>query len=471
MTDHEHSHHCGHPDRRRFLKDGIAASAAVLLMPPALAEALGSGARAVSDSHGTRSTRPYLDVARQAGAWLATSAKRDEHGVSWPADPAKPDSVQYSLYTGMPGVVLFHLELYHATREQSALDAGLAGADHLIQTLSREQQIRDWGLYTGHAGVVYTLEMAHRASGRERYRMAAKMALDLLKSAAKPAGDGVEWSPSTDIISGSAGIGLFLLWAGATFADAECKPLAQQAGFRLIERGQSDRGGTKWLISPQITRNYPNFSHGAAGVSYFLATLHQATGERAFLDAAKSGAAYLDALSTTTPGGGRMVFHSEPGNEHLYYLSWCHGPAGTARLYHRLGQVPGEGQYRERVAQLAQATLDLKVPERSPGFWNNISQCCGNTGVSEFFVDLHRLTGDRRHLTFAEVVSRDTITRGTAEGAGMKWIQAEHRVQPQLLIAQTGLMQGAAGVGLGMLHLDGALEQRAPFVVLPDNPY
>jgi hypothetical protein len=30
-------------------------------------------------------------------------------------------------------------------------------------------------------------------------------------------------------------------------------------------------------------------------------------------------------------------------------------------------------------------------------------------------------------------------------------------------------MQGAAGVGLALLHLDGAREGRAPFVRLPDE--
>jgi hypothetical protein len=37
-------------------------------------------------------------------------------------------------------------------------------------------------------------------------------------------------------------------------------------------------------------------------------------------------------------------------------------------------------------------------------------------------------------------------------------------------VAQTGLMQGAAGVGLALLHLDGALSARSPAVVLPDAP-
>jgi hypothetical protein len=44
-------------------------------------------------------------------------------------------------------------------------------------------------------------------------------------------------------------------------------------------------------------------------------------------------------------------------------------------------------------------------------------------------------------------------------------------VRPELLIAQTGLMQGAAGVGLAMLHLDGVSQRRPPLVVLPDDPF
>ncbi len=113
----------------------------------------------------------------------------------------------------------------------------------------------------------------------------------------------------------------------------------------------------------------------------------------------------------------------------------------------------------------------MKVPERSPGFWNNISQCCGNCGVTEFFTSMHQLRKDPRHLAFAEVVARDTIARGTAEGDGMKWVQAENRVSPDQVVAQTGLMQGAAGVGLAMLHLDGVLKGRPPIALLPDNPF
>ena len=59
----------------------------------------------------------------------------------------------------------------------------------------------------------------------------------------------------------------------------------------------------------------------------------------------------------------------------------------------------------------------------------------------------------------------------TPEGDALKWLQAENRTSPQAVVAQTGLMQGAAGVGLAMLHLDGAIAGRRRAVVLPDDPF
>jgi lantibiotic modifying enzyme len=460
-----------HPDRhfpstrRDLLRHGLAASATALLSPrfDVLTRAFGLTA--------LDSASPYLDAALQAERWISMSAQHSARGTAWPWNPADAAKIETNLYTGTPGVVLFYLELHRATGERPPLEQAMAGADYLIATLPDESGDADGGLYTGLAGVAYTLEMTHRASDERRFGDGAARALALLKRRATPTGAGVEWSESTDIISGNAGIGLFLLWAHEQMHDAESLALAQRAGRRLVERAQQDRGGLKWLVSPQITRNYPNFSHGTAGVSYFLASLHRVTGEREFLDAARSGAAYLDALATTTPNGGRMVFHSEPGNEQLFYLGWCHGPAGTARLYHRLATSTGDAAYRERVGQLARAVVDMHVPERSPGFWNNISRCCGNCGVTEFFIDLHRATGERAQLEFAERVAQDTLDRATRDGTGERWIQAENRVQPEVVIAQTGLMQGAAGVGIAMLHLDGVAAGRQPFVVLPDTPF
>ena len=415
--------------------------------------------------------RPWLAAALKAERWLAASAQTGATGISWPADPTNPKSVSTDLYTGMAGVVLFYLELHAATGDDGALRMARGGADYLLASVPDEPGNAPMGLYTGLAGTATVLSLAYRVIRDARYQAGVRRILALLAKSARPAGAGVEWNESTDIISGSAGIGLALLALADASRDVDARKLASDAGNRLIERGHAAADGLTWVIQPSIPHNYPNFSHGTAGVSFFLATLSGVSKKREHLDAALAGERWLRARMTTTASGGRMVYHSTPGNEQLFYLSWCHGPTGTARLYRALAQVTGDASWDKRVDELALAVRDMKVPERSPGFWNNISLCCGNCGVSEFFIAMHRRGRDARHLTFAEDIGHDTLARATAEGDGFKWEQAEHRVRPELLVAQTGLMQGAAGVGLAMLHLDGAREGRAPLVRLSDDPF
>lgn len=450
--------------RRDLLKHGLAGSA-VLLVPSALRAAIDR----MPEPQGTG--RPWLAAALKAERWLAASAQQVRDGVTWPADPTDPKSVSTDLYTGMAGVVLFYLELHYATGDESAMRMARGGADYLLASVPDESSRAEMGLYTGLAGTATVLALAHRVTKDPRYQAGVRRILGLLAHSARPTGNGVEWNESTDIISGSAGIGLTLLALADESRDVDARKLAADAGNRLIERSQATDEGLTWLIQPDMPRNYPNFSHGTAGVSYFLATLSATSKERKHLDAALSGERWLRGRMTATASGGRMIYHSAPGNEQLFYLSWCHGPAGTARLYRSLARVTGDATWDARVGELALAIRDMKVPERSPGFWNNISQCCGNCGVSEFFIAMHRRSRDARHLAFAEEVAHDTLARAAAEKDGMKWVQAEHRVRPELLVAQTGLMQGAAGVGLAMLHLDGAREGRAPLVRLPDDPW
>jgi hypothetical protein len=59
----------------------------------------------------------------------------------------------------------------------------------------------------------------------------------------------------------------------------------------------------------------------------------------------------------------------------------------------------------------------------------------------------------------------------TRDGKGLRWVQAEHRVRPELLVAQTGYMQGAAGIGMWLLRLDAAGRGRGAFVRFPDTPW
>src|SRR5262249_16155635 len=178
------------------------------------------------------------------------------------------------------------------------------------------------------------------------------------------------------------------------------------------------------------------------------------TKKKEFLDAALAGAKYLQSIADTE-GDGCLIFHNEPDGKDLYYLGWCHGPVGTARLFYRLYQATGDKTWLGGTGQSARSVMARGIPEKqTPGFWNNVSVCCGSAGVAEFFLSLHRLTRDPTYLEFSERVTAQLLAKGTRDEAGLRWVQAEHRVKPELLIAQTGYSQGAAGVGMWLLHLD-----------------
>jgi lantibiotic modifying enzyme len=412
----------------------------------------------------------YFRAAFDAQAWIQSAAIKSEQGTAWLANPLDPKSINLTLYTGTPGVVLFLLETYRSTDNQyipALLDAK-SGADYLINNFDKQ---KDSGLYTGLAGVGVALIETYKVTKDEKYRSAALRVAQLLKDRAGRAGRGAEWNDSTDIISGNAGIGLFLLYAGRELGDASFQDLAVQAGRRLLELGQPEANGMKWAMNKTFPRLMPNFSHGTAGIAYFLATLYQETKQKEFLDGALAGATYLKAVAKTD-GDICMIFHDEPDGKDLYYLSWCHGPAGTARLFYRLYQVTGDKSWMELVKKSARAIMKSGIPEKeTPGFWNNVSQCCGSAGVGEFFLSLYQVTKDKSYLEFVKRVTTNLLARSAKENNGIKWIQAENRREPDVQLAQTGYMQGAAGIGMFLLRLDAVQANKKPAITFPDSPF
>jgi len=414
--------------------------------------------------------RPYLQEALEVAKWLRSVEVRTEAGKTWPAAPRDSGASGPYLYSGYAGVVLFFLELGRATGDAQWTEDAKLGADAIIASLPANTSQVDSGLYTGIAGLGFVLEEVFQTTQDPKYRRASRRCVGLISEAAKKVGAGVEWNEVTDIIRGSAGTGLFLLYARERMNDDELLELAAKAGHRLVELGKKEHGGLSWSMSRSYTPSMPNFSHGTAGICYFLATLYQETGEPVFLDAALEGVKYLDAIAKKDEG--YLVFHHAPEGEDLFYLGWCHGPTGTGRLFHRLWAITKEQTHRDRLMAGAKSVSESGIPDKlTPGFWNNVSQCCGTAGVAAYFVELHKVSGDEAHLAFAEKMTQNLLSRSTRAEHGQYWVQAEHRVRPELLQAQTGYMQGAAGIGLLLLQWD-AFERDRDFPLrFPDSPF
>jgi len=209
-----------------------------------------------------------------------------------------------------------------------------------------------------------------------------------------------------------------------------------------------------------------NFSHGTAGVAYYLVKFHEQHQHKKYLNAAIESTRILKSL-TNNKG---YISHHLPGGDSLYYLNWCHGPAGTNRLYHSLYVTTKEDRWRQKIVTSSNSMVSEGIDTlRKPGFWNNMGKCCGSASVAEYYAWLYDFTDNEDYMTFSYQMTELIQKNATEAENSLKWVHAENRVSPEVLTAQTGLMQGTAGIGLWFLELHARQNGTSPRILLPDK--
>jgi len=471
-----------------------------------------------------------LKYAKGAANWILSLAGSNRDALTWPVNDTDRKAPAFDLYYGMPGGILLIAEL--AKEDPSgpyaeALPRCVAGLEHMrvptgiLDTRPRKTGAvpaprEVWGtteggslkivpgLYSGLSGIAWLYLELSRSTGDEKYKERAREIVEILLDRGIFKSDSSLWDNSTDIISGASGTGLIFLRAYAVLRNPRCTVMAESAGDFLLEEAIQTIVGLKWKINSGAGTVYPNFAHGTAGVGYFLLRLYEVTKEKKYLDAAKDAVRELEANADENSRRKTCAwFHHEGDGEDLYYAGWCHGPAGTARLFYELARAnlnrdvkpsskrqeftpfrmpdgrwlaPDKREIADpmtRVDCAANWLLTSGIPEPAKpikGYWNE-GICCGTAGVGEFFVDLYLATKKPEYLKAAERMALHLAKAAEPVGEGYRWIQAEDRISPQKKDAQTGYAQGAAGIGLFFLKLARAQRGETAGWQLPDNPF
>lgn len=434
----------------------------------------------------------YLAAAEETARWIRSTAQPAEHGLVWLPEPDRPErtatvTAPDTIYSGNAGIVLYLLQLARATGQTAYLDEAVEGAKQIaaswrdVLTFDFMSAVDNVNLDFNHglSGTAFTLAQVWQASGRSDAREAAAAITSYIAAAARPAGRGVVWLDAPAAALGDGSIVLYLLWAAQALGEPAWRELATQAGYRILERAEPDsRGGWKWTGFPLERLGappgayMPNFEFGTAGVAFVMARLFAETRDPAFLEAAREGATQIEAIATVR-NDAALLHLREPDQTNIYYLGYCGGPVGTARLFAELFYITGEAEYRDWMERFARGIMRSGIPERqTPGLWNVVCQCCGTAGIIDFFVSLWHMTRNPDYLAFAKRVADQTLSRATDfDGRGLRWYQAWTRVKPGEVTAETGYMIGAAGVGSALLHLALAEQGRAEAILFPDNPW
>jgi lantibiotic modifying enzyme len=375
-------------------------------------------------------------VVSDALAWIASVAvPGDAGGLAW----RECGEVADGLYAGAPGVLLGCAEAYAAGVDVGAVATG--ARDRLVT-----QTLTDDSLFGGQAGVVVALsawaEVADdriaRAAAREH---AAGIAARMLSRSLEPA-------RCTDIISGDAGILLTLVDAGEPAA-------AEMLADGLVALADDRPDGLHWWMIPEYPNLMPGFSHGTAGVAYALLRAATALGRTDLGDVAVRAADGLLRLGNGPEGWALpLLIPAKPGRPAVNF-GWCHGPAGTMRLFALLDEVDGDPRWRRALDACLAALRDSRLPERLyPGYWDNLARCCGTAGVGQVLLDRYQATGDPALLAWSRSLAEDVLARTLTMPAGVAWSNTEHTATPPDLPPEPGFMQGAAGIAGWLARLD-----------------
>jgi lantibiotic modifying enzyme len=415
-----------------------------------------------------------LQLAVDAGNWLAAQGQAQSSGIAWPADAHKSDTVAYDLGSGTAGIVVYFLSLYAATGDERFLESAERGGAYLASLLDDTEAFgtgsRRASLYTGIAGVGVALALL------EEHRPAFSAEVDKVValldewSVAEPAG--IRWSDEfNDLLYGDAGTVLFLAWRAHRNGDERAMKLAASASHFLLSLAEDADSGRYWRFRRSKPFNLPGFSHGTAGIAYVLGTVGSLADESNFTDAAADGFAYIDSIAQVVRDRVRIPYGWPAENrEGLYEFGWAHGLVGSNVLFTRLQQLGIRAGDAARYNALIVNTLSSiglpGTPEEpfaepsTPLDWR-----FGRAGVLALLSD------------YGEgIETRDAIWRETADQASRENGIAHWEVDAPGFMgggraAFTGVLHGTAGIGLALLRLHAALKEHPPYVTTPDDPF
>ena len=411
---------------------------------------------------------PLEEVVADAFAWVGSVGVETDGGRLWCEGHMPYDD----LYCGTAGVLLGCAEAVDAgidTRETAT-----AARDRLVH-LSGHPELAVLGggdgLFDGWSGVAVALRAWARVADDGEAGHAGDVVREAVASRVidEPMTDLARY---TDVISGDAGLLLALLPATSDRSLAAVEVLADR--LVAVAEPAPDRSarGLQWRMTAGWPSLMPGFSHGTAGVAYALAQAGQALGRGDLFDVAVRGAeALLEVGHRSTPWAipAELPVGSK-GDQTMF--GWCHGAAGTSRLFVLLDDVAPDPRWPRAVGACLDALRASRLPERLyPGYWDNLARCCGTASVGQVLHDQYQATGDRETLAWAGVLADDVLGRALRIGPGFAWSNTEHTVTPPDLPPEPGFMQGAAGIA-GWLARHGALRRGGPQAVpRRDHPW
>lgn len=436
----------------------------------------------------------YMEEARKAAVYINTRKVQTPHGLVWSLEDARIYLSNYydeiCMYAGSTGIAHFYVQLYEATGEKNYLEDAREAARYIIWRWDHKRDLAKcfskYAFTTGYGGVAVFLDELYRLTGEEEYRRVIFEIAEAAMADAIPEenGEGYSWGSYPGVVGDGSAI-LLLLKLGREFEQPRWREFALRAGRYYLNKGHSyEKGGRYYLgVDPKYFgagEDYidPNFPMGTCGIGFLLLRLYEESGDRSFLDAVDGIHDFVKAVALENEEKtAALLPHGLPNRPDTYYLSYCHGPVGSARFYHELYKVTKDPEALQWEEKLLNGIIETGAPElHSNGYWYILCLCCGTAGMVNTFLGKWAASGDKRYSDWAERSARVLLTDGqrflTEDGqVATKWNQAFAYVAQNQVTANIGMYDGAAGIGWALLQFGLAAKGEFHAARALDDPY
>ncbi|MFT5095205.1 MAG: hypothetical protein ACI93T_004052, partial [Porticoccaceae bacterium] len=293
------------------------------------------------------------------------------------ASPTFPCS-GVSLYSGSSGVMLFLARLFGVTGDRCHRDTALASARQVLEQVRLLTGSMEVGFYNGWTGALWAIVEAGIELGEESLVDAA---LDELQkvAAVQPV------SPSTDIISGSAGLVVGLVDLGLRFGRAGLLDVAMQHGKFLLDAAEKSERGVSWrTLDAPVQQHLTGYGHGVSGIICALAELSRLTNEDRFSSAVHEGLRYESHYFSEEFGNWEdHRTHAAPEGQASFQFGWCHGAPGIALSRIRLLELGFDTELIQRDLNVALDTTLSKLAYADQDGQREFGLCHGLAGNCE----------------------------------------------------------------------------------------
>lgn len=439
-----------------------------------------------------RSVDEYLETALKTHDYLESIKVQHESGVYW-AIPGN-DAGNSTLFGGSGGVLFFYLELYKVTGDQKYLEIVHSGTDFIDKnwkkTINEAKAVMlangitadtgvEYNYYMGVAGVGEGLITIYNALKREQELDTIREITEYILDGVKNDADGIHWGTDCSMFYDS-GIMLYLYHASELIKDERILTTANKIADTIVSKAIKDeRGGFAWTSTLHAgVDRVPNFEGGTAGVGYALAAAYKYNQKESCLNAAIESAKHIKAIAVKQGEGFLIPWHDEPGKEPIFYVSNCHGPAGTSKLFYKLYELTKNNQYLEDIKGLYRGLRFLGVPEKmSAGYWNSVCVCCGTAGVLQFLINCG-IIFEREEIA-EDIIKTAKLAANILLGEQEKkiggrygvWPIAYERIKPENIAPEYSYLTGAVGIAAALLQTYLFLKNDFEWIRFIDDPY